>query len=446
MREAEEAYRKIIDANKKECIKSAAVQQEYVKTKTARYHGYFVHTLYIPKMFTEDMAAYIEKNALVMYGILEKVIARYRSDAAYRALFGFDERLERLILRPKHYDCLLPMARIDIFFNEDNYSFKFCEFNTDGSSAMNEDRELNEAIKLTYAFGEFQKEYNMRTCELFNSWIREFKRIYASYDRAVEKPYVAIVDFFGGDVSREFTNFKKAFEDAGLECEICEITDLKYDGGKLISPSGRKIDAVYRRAVTCDIMRRYDEVQPFIRAAADNAVCLIGDFMTQVAHNKIVFKVLHDDMTKAFLTREEQKYIDEHIPYTVSLTEDNVKRLGVLENKDKWVIKPEDSYASRGVYAGVEGMTDEEWKKAIAENIGSHYLLQEYCEPYASVNIDLTHDKNAGYRRYSNITGIYMYGGKFAGLYSRIARNTIISTQYSEMSLPTVIVSKKTSL
>ncbi len=446
MREAEESYRKIIDANKDECIKSAAVQQEYVKTQTARYHGYFVHTLYIPKMFTEDMAAYIEKNALVMYGILEKVIARYRSDAAYRALFAFDEKLEHLILRQKHYDCLLPMARIDIFFNEDDYSFKFCEFNTDGSSAMNEDKELNEAIKLTYAFGEFQKEYNTRTYELFNSWVREFKRIYAGYDRAVEKPYVAIVDFFGGDVSREFTNFKKAFENTGLECEICEITDLKYEGGKLISPAGRKIDAVYRRAVTCDIMRRYDEVQPFIRAAEDNAVCLIGDFMTQVAHNKIVFKVLHDDMTKAFLTRDEQKYIDEHIPYTVSLTEDNVKRLGVLENKDKWVIKPEDSYASRGVYAGVEGMTDDEWKKAVAENIGNHYLLQEYCEPYASVNIDLTHDKNADYRKYSNITGIYMYGGKFAGLYSRIARNTIISTQYSEMSLPTVIVSKKSSV
>ena len=157
MREAQQLYRKIIDSNKDICIKSAAAQQEYIKTKTARYHGYFVHTLYIPKMFTEDMAAYIEKNALVMYGILEKVIARYRSDAAYRALFGFDERLERLILREKHYDCLLPMARIDIFFNEDDYSFKFCEFNTDGSSAMNEDREMNEAIRLTYSFGEFEK-------------------------------------------------------------------------------------------------------------------------------------------------------------------------------------------------------------------------------------------------------------------------------------------------
>lgn len=443
MQEAEEFYKKLADSNFEESIKSAKVQQEYIKTSTARYHGYFVHTLYMPKMFTEEMAEYIEKSADMMYTILEKVIHRYQTDADYRALFAFEEKLEKLILRPNHYDCALPIARIDIFFNEDDFSFKFCEFNADGSSAMNEDKELNQAIKLTSTYNEFIKVYNARTFELFNSWVRTFKNIYATYDRAVNKPYVAIVDFFGGDVSREFTAFKRAFEDGGLECEICEITGLRYENNSLISPSGRKIDAVYRRAVTCDIMRRYDEVLPFIRAAENNDVCLIGDFKTQVIHNKIVFKVLHDEMTSSFLTDEENQYVKEHIPYTASLTKEAVLKHRVLQNKNKWVIKPEDSYASKGVYAGVEGMTDEEWEKEVLQNVGNHYLLQEYCEPYATVNIDITHDENAKYKKYSNITGIYMYGGKMAGLYSRIAKNSIISTQYSEMSLPTIVVSKK---
>ena len=56
-------------------------------------------------------------------------------------------------------------------------------------------------------------------------------------------------------------------------------------------------------------MRNYDKVQPFIKAAENNDVCLIGDFKTQVIHNKIVFKVLHDDMTSAFLTDEEKQYV-----------------------------------------------------------------------------------------------------------------------------------------
>lgn len=443
MQNAEEFYKKLTDESLDKSIASAKIQQEYIKKYTARYHGYYVHTLYIPKMFTEEMAEFFSKAADTMYGILEKVIREYKTNAEYRKLFGFEKRLEKLILRPDHYKCELPIARIDIFFNEDDFTFKFCEFNADGSSAMNEDKELNQAIKLTSTYNEFTKKYNARTFELFNSWVKTFMDIYQTYDKAVETPYVAITDFFGGDISREFTAFKSAFEENGIECEICEITDLRYNNGKLISPNGRHINAVYRRAVTCDIMRNYNKVQPFIKAAENNDVCLIGDFKTQIIHNKIVFKILHNNMTAAFLTPDEVQFIKEHIPYTVSLTKDQVEKHDVLHTKNKWVIKPEDSYASKGVYAGVENMTDEEWTQAVNNNIGNHYLLQEYCEPYASWNIDITHDENAQYKKYSNITGIYVYGGKMAGLYSRIAKNSIISTQYSEMSLPTIIVSEK---
>ncbi len=443
MQKAEQYYKKLTDENFIKSVESAKIQQNYIKTYTARYHGYYVHTLYMPKMFTEEMAEYLKKAAETMYKILEKVINEYQTNASYRKLFGFEERLENLILRPNHYPCALPIARIDIFFNEDDFSFKFCEFNADGSSAMNEDKELNCAIKLTDTYNRFTEKYDVKTYELFDSWVKAFIEIYRAYDRAVENPYIAIADFFNGDISREFTAFRKAFEDAGYECEICEITDLRYEGEKLISPSGRQIDAVYRRAVTCDIMQNYDDVLPFIQAAQNNSVCLIGDFKTQVIHNKIVFKILHDEMTASFLTGDELEFVKEHIPYTVSLTADEVKKHDVLNTKNKWVIKPEDSYASRGVYAGVEGMTDEEWKKEVTENIDNSYLLQEYCEPYATLNIDITHDENARYKKYSNITGMYVYNGKLAGLYSRIAKNSIISTQYSEMSLPTIIVKEK---
>lgn len=195
MQKAEEYYKLLTDNNFEESKKTAKIQQEYIKTKTARYHGYYVHTLYMPKMFTEKMVDYIRKSAKTMYKILEKVIHEYQTNSEYRKLFGFEERLEKLILRPNHYECALPIARIDIFFNEDDFSFKFCEFNADGSSAMNEDKEMNQAIKLTSSYNEFIKEYNVRTFELFGSWVKAFTEIYKTYDKAVKKPYVAIVDF-----------------------------------------------------------------------------------------------------------------------------------------------------------------------------------------------------------------------------------------------------------
>lgn len=437
-----EYYRGLIDSDLKKNAVSAAKQQEYILNSTARSHGYYVYTMYMPKLFTEDMADYFKQISDTMYSILIKVIAEYEKNPMYRQLFGFDKRLEELILRPDRYDCKLPIARIDIFFNEDDYSFKFCEFNADGASAMNEDRELNIAASNTHAFKKFSEKFNVRTYNLFDTWVDEFMKIYSTYPDRTNQPGVAIVDFIHGEPETEFTEFQKTFISHGYECEICNITDLIYENGSLLTSDGKKIDVIYRRAVTCDIMEHYDEVQPFINAVKDNAVCLIGDFKTQVIHNKIVFKILHSDMTKEFLTAEEAEFIEKHIPYTVSLTDETAWQNDIFNNKNKWVIKPEDSYASKGVYAGVEFDNDDEWKAAVLKNIDNHYLLQEYCEPYTTTNIDLTHDKNAKYKQYSALTGLFVYNGKFSGIYTRMAKNSIISTQYSEMSLPSVVVGK----
>lgn len=437
-------YRGIISSDMKLSRREGKKAQERMSKSKAYSHGIQVYTLYMPKLFTAAQEAFLRSCAEMMYGILDKVIRRYESSGEYRKLFGFDSRLEELILRPGQYDCSVPVARLDIFFNEDDYTFKFCEFNADGASAMNEDKELFKVISETDAFKKFSKKFSVKSAELFDSWAECFCGIYAETENAADKPHVAIVDFLHGEKHNyEFEAFKKAFEKRGCTCEICEITSLKYKNGGLYSRSGKKINAVYRRAVTCDIMDSYDEVSDFISAVKDNAVVLIGGFRTQIIHDKIIFKILRHPMTAEFLTKEEYSFIEEHIPFTTDLTETAVEEFGVLENKEKWVIKPRDSYASRGVLAGVEDVSDKRWRKAVKDGTENNYILQEYCPPYESENIDLLHDDNAEFKKYSNITGMFMYGGKLAGLYSRIAKTSIISTQYSEMSLPTVIVREK---
>ena len=443
-------YGGIVASDMKLSRREAKKAQERLEKSKAYSHGILVRTLYQPKIFTSEHERFLRRAAETMYAILEKVMREYECNDEYRRLFGFDKRLEELILRPKAYECPLPVARIDLFFDEDDYSFKFCEFNADGASAMNEDKELFAVISQTAAFKRFAERYEIKSAELFDSWAECFLDIYKTSENAKETPKetpnVAIVDFLHGEKhNNEFEAFKKAFEDAGCKCEICDITKLDYKNGALYSRSGMHIDAVYRRAVTCDIMENYGEVGAFLDAARENAVILIGDFRTQIIHNKILFKILHDDMTKRFLTTYENGFVEAHIPFTVSLTGENVDKYEVLSHKEKWVIKPEDSYASRGVAAGVEGMSDKQWRKAVRAALEEKYILQEYVKPYASPNIDLLRNEKAKFQKYSNITGMFMYGGRLAGLYSRISGTEIISTQYSEMTLPTIVVSEKTN-
>ena len=242
----------------------------------------------------------------------------------------------------------------------------------------------------------------------------------------------------------EFQIFAEHFKAHGCKAQLCEIRNLQYKDGTLYTPDGMQVDAIYRRAVTSDIMKHYEEVEDFIAAVKDNAVCLIGDFRTQIAHNKILYKILHLPQTQAFLTEEENAFVKAHVPMTYSIHDERLNIEEILTEKDKWILKPEDSYGSQGIHAGVECDANE-WKEHFYKernNADSTYLIQEFCVPYQTMNIDLAQGEHTFFPVY-NLTGLFTYGGKFRGVYSRISKSEIISTQYSEMALPTLFVTQK---
>jgi glutathionylspermidine synthase len=438
-------YRQIIEENMSACRETSQLAKHYMQNCSARFRpGIYIKTLAIPKLYTSEYFDFFNGEMKILYGIFEKVAAEYKINSDFRKKFGFSKELEELINRERTYKSLIPIARIDLFYNDETGEYKFCEFNTDGSSAMNEDRELNNALKLTEGYKIFSSRYKLSTSELFYSWVDCFNKIYKEFaentGKENKKPNIAITDFLNGGTNSEFEVFKEYFEKAGYYTEICDIRDFKYENGKLISPSGKIIDAVYRRAVTVDIMNNYDSVQPFINAVKDNNVCTIGDFRTQLAHNKILFKILWDEDVWYLFNENEQGYIKKHIPFTALLSKENADKFDLKNNKDKWIIKPQDSYASKGFYSGA-ACAQADWEKAVDENIDTCYIMQEFCMPYKSDNIDLT-EENSKFRPYTNLLGLFTYDGKVQGLYTRSSNKDIISTQYDEMTLPTVIVDK----
>lgn len=441
--ELNEQYCREVEQDREKHCKSAETAMEYMKNSTAKYHGRCVSTLYVPKMFRPLDIERFQSLLSTLYGIFDKVINRYREDAVYRKLFGFSKEEEDLILRTPLYDCKIPIARIDIFYDEETGAFKFCEFNTDGSSAMNEDRELNTALKMTAGYQKLAEEYEIDSYELFDSWVEKSLEIYRSAKNHKEKPNVAIVDFMESATNNEFEIFAKGYEKKGLRCEICEIRDLKYENGILYTKSGMPVDMIYRRAVTSDIMKHYEEVKDFIQAVKDEKVCLLGDFTTQIVHNKILYHVLHHPVTGAMLTEEERTYVKDHVPYTVTMDQDYVPMEEILNHKDNWILKPLDSYGSKGIFAGVEYDDEEKWKEIVQEHARKDYLVQEFCTPYQTANIDFTKGSDAPFIQISNLTGLFVYGGEFKGIYSRVSRVQIISTQYSEIALPSIVISEK---
>lgn len=407
---------------------------EKVGNSTAIYKGEAVPFLAHPMFVTDDELFQLEKIGDMMIAITNKLTEAYLKDPEFRKHFGFSKLLEELILVENGYDINVPVGRFDIFF-KDYDNFKFCELNTDGSSAMNEDNQLAKILLESQALKDFGEQYKLDYFELFNSWVDESIKIYKKYNSNNEKPNVAIVDFIESATTYEFEEFKKAYEEKGYNCIIADPRDLKYIDGKLYHKD-YKIDLVYRRIVTFELIERSHEVPDFIQAYKDRAVCVIGSIRSQVVHNKIVFKILHDEHTLSLLSEEEQAFVKKHIPYTGIFAGDISVFNKVLSNKETYIMKPFDLNASRGVYTGRD-FSQEEWEEKLLESWNKDYLYQEYCDPYTRDFVVFENGEPIE-KEFKQIIGLFMYNEKLAGLYARIGENNIISGLTEYYTLPNI--------
>lgn len=433
-------------------LKDYQLMIDRVSQSGAIYNGKPVPFLYVPKIFTKLDIDRFDAVIKDIFKIANHTIDLFMKEASVRALFGFDARLEELILSAANghgYQANVPMGRFDIFYYPDG-SYQFCELNTDGASAMNEEVELTNVLLGNLAMGEIASNHTIRRFELFDSWVDEVKQIYNEYQISNHETTmlqnnredyaditVAILDFKDKGNLPEFEVFKRYFEKAGFRCIIVDPRDLTYDKGKLFYHDLR-IDIIYRRLVTKDLMDRYEEIPELIQGILANQTCIIGPIKSQIIHTKRFFEVLYQPDFRTFLSKDEIAYIDEHVPFTKPL-QDNEELNVYISDKDQYIIKPVDNYASKGVCAGRD-FSQEGWEALLKEKIMENYIIQKYCTLALSENVVYDDKGHAKLYEFYNLTGLFVYNQKFSGVYSRVGRNAIISSQHDGYAMSSVYV------
>ena len=437
------AYFEHINTHMQETRRGAEAMKENAEHSPLCCNGILEKTAHIPKVFDEDDVRLFDRIVKTSCGIFGKVIRQYRENEEYRKLFPFSKELEELIMIPPQYDSVLPICRLDIFYHEDTGDFKFCEFNTDGTAAMFRDVELRRILINNPAHQAVIRKFDLEPFELFDSWVRTFTELYRTYPKKKDHPNIAIVDILENATTRELEMFARHFQKAGYNCEICDIRNLRYEDGVLYSETGNPIDAIYRRAVTGDVMAYYDQVTDFLDAVRDDAVFMAGAFETQIIHTKWIFYVLHHPLTKALLTEEEKAFIEDHIPLTVEFSEEFISLEEVRERKDEFLLKPMDAYASKGIYAAGRECTQDEWQQVTRDLYGQHYVCQQYCDQYMTDNIDFAWG-DGEWHPYINMPGLYVYNGKFVGILMRMCcEENIIVAHENERTVPVFVVKGK---
>ena len=210
--------------------------RSYMLGSTGIVHHLVVASSYVPRFYDRRTYDTMKYTVETTHRILCKVIQHYLDDPDYRTIFSYDERLAELILLPRGYDAVLPFARFDVFLDENDLTLGFCEFNGDGSSGMNENREITNSLRDVPALREFAQHHQVQECELFEAWVEEFGRIYGTFVNRVEHPRFAVCDYLHNGVVDEFHLFAKLFEKHGTPCTVCDVRDLRFDSAS--TPSG----------------------------------------------------------------------------------------------------------------------------------------------------------------------------------------------------------------
>lgn len=422
------------------------IEKDYVKTyeavgnSNAVYKGKQLPYLYYPTIYSEDDLKIFNQMTESIFHIVNKSIEIYLKHPEVRYIWDFEPRLEELIVLPHRYKANVPMGRFDFFYYPDGH-YKFCELNTDGTSAMNEETPLSDILMDSYAMKYFRENYKIERYELYQSWVDEVASIYEEFVQGggekSNQPYVIIMDFMSKGSPHEFEAFKEVFLSSGFDCDIVSPDALIFKDGRLYY-GDKKIDIIYRRLVTRDMMDRYDELQPLIQGIKANETCIIGSIKSQIVHTKKYFEALHHDVVRQYFTEDEQAYIDAHIPYTKALVMDDNFEMYVRE-KDRYIIKPVDYYASKGVYAGKE-FDPQSWKDLLVSSMEVGYIIQEFCGKSVNENLYFHEDGSFEIATVNNITGLFMYNEKMKGLFTRAGFNAVISDLNDGYSLSSLVV------
>lgn len=419
-RDLDREFLERVKAEKEKYLLDYKNAKEKTLNSKAKFRDNIVAYSYKPLFHTEEDLKNFQEIGNTMLKIGDIIVNEYEKEPSFREKFAFNKELEELILADNGYGINVPMTRMDVFY-EDRENFKFVEINTDGSSAMLEDNEFGRISLETEAIKNMDEDfYNM---ELIDSWVEESIKIYDNWEfKKHEKPNVAILDFIESATTTEFEEFKKAYEKKGLNCEILDPRDLEYRNGELYKDDYR-VDLIYRRLVTFEIVDRYDEIRNFIKGYKDRAACVIGSFKSQLIHNKSIFRILHQEDVLNLFEEKERSFIKNHIPFTGEFAGDKEVFEYVKENPEKFILKPADMNVGSGVFVGRD-LTKDDWTEKLKEAWENEYIYQEFIEPFKRTYLD----ENLAQVEYNSIIGLFFYNTKFSGLYTRIGPEDVVTS------------------
>lgn len=178
----------------------------------------------------------------------------------------------------------------------------------------------------------------------------------------------------------------------GVDAQGCDVSELSYRQGR-VWLRGRPVDAVFRMFYLSALYGTPGAaamLEPLLTAAARGEVRLCAPVECDIFSSKAALAMVSDDANRHLFTAAELESIDRIVPWTRPVrpgpvTAPDGGRTDLLDyamaRQDELVLKPSMGFGGRGVIAGWEDLSPEQWRALIESVSDPWYVLQERVRP-----------------------------------------------------------------
>jgi hypothetical protein len=385
-----------------------------------------------------DAITRASESLYAAFGRLEQALLK---DDDLRLLLDLDPREAELALADPGFRASSPSARLDGFVGDDGV-IRFVEYNAESPAGMAYNDELSAVFATLPVMKAFKKRHRLASFPVRGKQLGVLRRAHRPRG---ELKTVAIVDWRGLPTLTEFEMFADYFTQQGLVAIICAPEDLTYSR-KALRAHGTRIDVVYRRVLTSELLAQPDAARALVQAYLDGAVTVVNSFRAKLLHKKMSLALLSDDRYATLYTPDQRKAIATHIPWTRKMREGHTTYRGkvvdlvdlVSKRKDRFVLKPNDEYGGKGVILGWT-VEQHEWEQTILTGLTASYVVQEKVSvpryPFP-VLLDRIH-----YLDLAIDHDPYLFWGAVGGCLTRLSSSALLNVTAGAGSVvPTYIV------
>ncbi len=149
-----------------------------------------------------------------------------------------------------------------------------------------------------------------------------------------------------------------------------------------------KIDVVFRRVRTSELLSRFDLGHPLLEAYRDQSVCVVNDFQAEILGRRALLELLTGPSVNSRLSQPDRELIEKVIPWTRFVAQRTTTYQGnpidllpfVVANRERLVLLPNLNGDGHPVLVGSE-LSGREWDRSLRLALQIPYVVQERVNP-----------------------------------------------------------------